>query len=438
MQNKYLESYKIFKNNLNFFEEDINNPPFVFYKGEKNIIFSCPHAVSQLRNGRIKVADSDTGPLGLALNNLGYPVLIKTKNCNDDANYDKKNDYKSFLIKKIKQEKYAFCVDLHEMAPTRKVLISLGTNFGKNDNKILQSTNLFLKIANKNDLPVNLMRVDFPFSAGFKNTVSTYINKHTNVPTLQVEINAKLFQTKKSLINLIKTLDEYATYLQEYFNNTIEKLSYSDFLKLDDEFFNQKFDKKQVFIFKKTKLKSNILISSPHSSKMVTEGKLAYGETQSGALAMQIANKLNLNYLCKIKSTDYDSTPEYIQKLSDVVLKNKIKFVLEFHIMNKKRCEDITLVINKGNSINFNFELFANILKVLTQNNLTNVTIDYPFNAENLDSTVSVINKKTQAFALQIIINERLVLNKKLYNNLIIALQQIILDLKIYNEFLTI
>ena len=101
---KYEKAYKILKDaNKIFYNPDENNPSFTFYEGNKNVIFSCPHAVSQIRNGKLKIADSDTGPLGLALNHLGYPVLIKTKNCNDDANYNLISSYKKFLKKLVKQ-----------------------------------------------------------------------------------------------------------------------------------------------------------------------------------------------------------------------------------------------------------------------------------------------------------------------------------------------
>ena len=88
-----------------FYNIDKSNPSFTLLKGNINgVMFSCPHAVSQLREGKEKLADIHTGPLGKALNKLGYTVLIKTNNLNDDANYDLKSDYKDFLVKYIKNE----------------------------------------------------------------------------------------------------------------------------------------------------------------------------------------------------------------------------------------------------------------------------------------------------------------------------------------------
>ncbi len=103
MENKIDNQYvfNVLKNSYKKFGYDsVENQSFEFFDGDKEgIIFSCPHAVTQFREGKDKFADSDIGPLGMALNAMGYKVLIKTKNCGDDANYDLKSDYKYYLSK---------------------------------------------------------------------------------------------------------------------------------------------------------------------------------------------------------------------------------------------------------------------------------------------------------------------------------------------------
>ena len=120
---------------------------FQYLEGNiSGIIFSCPHAVSQTREGNEKLADYHTGPLGIALNSLGYNVLIKTKNNNDDANYDIKSSYKDYLSKIIKKNGFVYLIDLHGMSKKRNIIISLGTQFGKNVDKASELTKLFIKI----------------------------------------------------------------------------------------------------------------------------------------------------------------------------------------------------------------------------------------------------------------------------------------------------
>ncbi len=144
----YEKCFKVFKNSYKQFNNlNKNNPSFNLLTGNINgVIFSCPHAVSQTRNGKEKIADLDTGPLGVALNSLGYSVLLKTQNCNDDANFDKKSHYKNFLSKYIKNNNIKYLIDLHEMSNKRNVLFSLGTNFGVNSDETLELTNQFIKL----------------------------------------------------------------------------------------------------------------------------------------------------------------------------------------------------------------------------------------------------------------------------------------------------
>ena len=226
MENKYSESYEILKNSYeNFFEGENNKPSFTFFEGSKKVIFSCPHAVNQTRKGKTKLADVNTGPLGLALNQLGYPVLIKTKNCNDDANYDLISDYKKYLKKIIKNKCYYFCVDLHGLSAKRDILFCLGTNFGKNLNKNIDFAKIFFDIAQKNNFPKDLISVDNPFHAPFR-TVSNFVHRHSKISAIQIEINSRIFKSEEQTISLLKTLDEYATYIEKnLYKNNSEDLS---------------------------------------------------------------------------------------------------------------------------------------------------------------------------------------------------------------------
>ena len=110
----FTKAYELLSNSYNRFRYPKDEEPsFTFFDNNcENVIFSCPHAVKQMRNGQLKSADYNTGPLGLALHSLGQNVLIKTKNCNDDANYDLVSPYKDYLIQLINEKKYNFVIDL--------------------------------------------------------------------------------------------------------------------------------------------------------------------------------------------------------------------------------------------------------------------------------------------------------------------------------------
>ena len=419
---KYMVAYEKLKSSyVSFYEVDENAPSFRFLEGKNSsVIFSCPHAVSQFREGKEKLADINTGPLGIALNSLGYKVLIKTKNCGDDANYDSRSQYKDFLSKIVKTQDIKYVIDLHGMSKKRNVLISLGTCFGKNSSQSLELTQQFIKIANKNNLDAEKIRIDFPFSA-HKNTVASTIRRKNKIETLQIEMNSKLYDNQENVVNLIKTLDEYAMLVKKV--KTFKKCKFSS--RAVYKFEKQIFDKNdQSFKFKNGN--GNILLSAPHSQSMIKEGRECYQETFSGALAYALAEEFDFNLLYKQSKTDYDSTNEYLENVKKAISDNKIDLVIEFHVMNKDRYEDISIITNHGFSIGGNFELMSSLIKILSVRGFSKIGLDYPFNAFNFSSTVSTIFKETGIPSFQFIINEKVFYNKIRLKRLLVAIEELI------------
>ena len=424
--NKYEKSFNILEKSYEkFYNINENLNSFELFNGEQSgVIFSCPHAVSQTREGKEKLADIHTGPLGFALNSLGFPVLVKTKNCGDDANYDRKSDYKDFLSKHIRQKHISYLIDLHGMSKKRDVLISLGTCFGNNSNKSLELINQFIKLAHRNGIDANRIRIDFPFFAS-KRTVSSTIARRNKIETLQVEINSQLFDNENSTIAVIKTLAEFAKLAAKVKQFNVEKIKTKEIFNNELMFCNG--SAKNVFEINDHN--SGLLLTSPHSCSMFKEGKECYKETFSGALVKTLSDKLKLSSCCKTLRTEYDSTQDYLEKVYDFTTQNKLKFIIEFHVMNKKRCEDVTILTNQGFSINNNFEIMSILLKTLMLNKFKKVSLDYPFNPFNLNSSVAIIYKQTKVPALQFIINQRVFNNKNKLKRLLKALNEIILKL---------
>ena len=425
----YYKAVEVFENSKQkFYNVDEKNPSFVFLLGtKKEVMFSCPHAVAQIRNGKVKLADIFTGPLGMALSDLGYSVIIKTNTLNDDANYDLKCEYKKELSNYIKKHHIKFLIDLHGMSAKREVLFSLGTNYGKHIDKNTEPMRIFTQCALKNKIDTNLIRSDFPFASSLR-TVSRYIYDKNKIETLQIEINSKLFNDKDSTFNVIKTLDEYAEKIIQIKQFKLLKFDKKSFALYDQNLILHKFDK--TFTYKQGR--GDVLICAPHSASMFKEGRNSYQESYSGAIALQLHDKLNMHTLVKTKSTDYDSTQEYLQNVSQIISDKKIKFVIELHIMNQKRPEDIVVLCNNAKSIDNNIALLSNILKVLISNKFENCSIDYPFNADNLNSTVNLIKQNYGVCALQFIINKKIVDNSNKYKRLMKVLQKIINLIKIY------
>ena len=88
---------------------------FEYIEGKEKIIVSAPHSVRQIRNGNIKGKDSCTGTIAILLQKqLNCYCLYKTKNCNDDANYDiENNPYKDKIIDLVEKNNINFLLDIH-------------------------------------------------------------------------------------------------------------------------------------------------------------------------------------------------------------------------------------------------------------------------------------------------------------------------------------
>lgn len=159
---------------------------FTMLKGEKSLIVSCPHSVPQTRGNRIKLAETRTAVLGCILNHeLDVPLIFKTKNCEDDANFDVVCEYKDALVKYITDHNTKCCVDLHIMKPNTKFDVVLGVNGDDN-----LCGKLFVKhiIANVFEAAGYNVGIDEVFKASHKGTVSNTVARECSVPAIQVEL----------------------------------------------------------------------------------------------------------------------------------------------------------------------------------------------------------------------------------------------------------
>ena len=84
--------FKIINNKFDEFKANTNKS-FDILKGKEKVFLSAPHSVRQLRNGIIKGKDSCTGTIAITLQKaINCYCIYKTKNCDDDANYDIENN----------------------------------------------------------------------------------------------------------------------------------------------------------------------------------------------------------------------------------------------------------------------------------------------------------------------------------------------------------
>lgn len=167
-----------------------HNKSFKILEGQGSVIVSAPHSVEQTRDGKIKFAEPQTGVLARLLHDeLNCPVIYKTKNCKDDANYDEYSSYKDALSSYIEKSNIKFLIDLHQLSPKRAVNIDFGTSNFKNINS-LECLNIILGEFTIQNL--GLIQIDTPFDASYPYTISSYIHNKCKIQSIQIEMNSKL------------------------------------------------------------------------------------------------------------------------------------------------------------------------------------------------------------------------------------------------------
>lgn len=164
---------------------------FVIKDNPLPVMFSAPHAVAQVRDGVEKFAEPGTGAMVLMLAEGGFPVIIKTRNDANDANWDEQSSYRDALIEYIVEEKVAVLFDLHQLAPDREHDAIIGTAHGKN---IFGRDDITKEIIAQLELVgLENIAVDEIFTASKPTTVSAHVAREAQIPCFQIEFNSQFF-----------------------------------------------------------------------------------------------------------------------------------------------------------------------------------------------------------------------------------------------------
>lgn len=158
--------------------------------GKGKIMLSSPHSVSQMRNDKIKIGEYRTGLIVKEINRINNnPVIYKTKNFNDDANYDSKCKFKNGLVEYLNNNKnIKLIIDLHISSDKKQYDIDIGTG---NGNNICGRQEILELIVNKLKRNYISTYVDNTFPAAYEHTVSATISRILNIPAFQIEVNWK-------------------------------------------------------------------------------------------------------------------------------------------------------------------------------------------------------------------------------------------------------
>lgn len=190
-----MDFYNFHKSRRNFIESNKDSDHIVTI-GYNNILISAPHGVSQVRLGKHKF--SEIGSLATLLhlkNHTKCFTISKTKNNNDDANFDEISPYKSSIQKLIDKYNIKYVIDIHGLAKNRQCDVNLGTHLGEN---IKNNLEIFEKLYQKltdNDFTVC---IDQPFMGGANTIAGSVIKNNPKLWSLQIEINCSITNQKEN------------------------------------------------------------------------------------------------------------------------------------------------------------------------------------------------------------------------------------------------
>jgi hypothetical protein len=193
----------------NFIKELYDNEAngYKIEKGNGKIMLSSPHSVSQIRNGKTKIGEYRTGLIVKEINRINNnSVIYKTKNLNDDANYDSKCKFKNRLLEYLNSNKdIKMIIDLHISSDKKEYDIDIGTG---NGNNICHRQDVLELMVNKLKSIYTNTYVDNTFPASYKHTVSSTVSRILNIPSFQIEVNWKNINNYNKTELFISTIIE--------------------------------------------------------------------------------------------------------------------------------------------------------------------------------------------------------------------------------------
>lgn len=202
------------------FEAEINelealefDGDFVIKKGIIPILFTAPHTMKQVReDGSVKVSEPYTKAIALYLNkHFDVNCMVKLKDTGLDSNKDNDDEFKTELLRFIKENNIRLVIDLHGSDKSREFDVEFGTlnNLSADFSTIREFEEAFTENGIKN------VQHNDPFKGG---AITKYIYGIEDVEAIQIEINGKYrdYTNLEELEKLIKSFENFITQYKEY------------------------------------------------------------------------------------------------------------------------------------------------------------------------------------------------------------------------------
>ena len=199
------------------FEEEINeleslefDSDFIVKKGNLPILFTAPHTMMQVKeDGSIKLDEPYTKAIALYLNKyFNVNCMIKIKDTGLDANRDNRDEFKTELLRFIRENNIKLVIDLHGANRKRDFDVEFGTlnNLTADFSTVKELEEAFTENGIKN------VSHNDPFKGG---AITQYVYSIKGVDAIQVEINGR-YRNPNHIDELEKLTKSFENFIKQY------------------------------------------------------------------------------------------------------------------------------------------------------------------------------------------------------------------------------
>lgn len=162
---------------------------FEVYEGNVPVLVSAPHAVKQLREGRIKRQDGLTGGIvEYLIEEYGLYGITRLWSVEDDPNFaddERSVAYRDKVAEIVDEVGIKWTFDIHACRDAYGFDMDVGINGGGNLACDREEVERMVDFWREEGLDV---RIDAKFKAAWSNTVSNYVHRKTGVNCVQLEL----------------------------------------------------------------------------------------------------------------------------------------------------------------------------------------------------------------------------------------------------------
>ena len=201
-----------FEKEINELELEEFDEDYIIQKGSVPILFSAPHTMEQIReDGSIKYRETYTKAIALYLNKkCDASCIVKIKDTGLDSNRDNRDEYKTELLRFVKDNNIKLVIDLHGSNRTRDYDIEFGTlnNISADYSIIKELEESFIENG------INNIEYNDPFKGG---AITQYICGLKDVDVIQIEINER-YRDSNDIDKLKNVCRGFEEFIKKYKN----------------------------------------------------------------------------------------------------------------------------------------------------------------------------------------------------------------------------